>query len=130
VRKVDKELWVEGPDDIMNAPAPRRKQKHTREASEDRFIGCPMWWLQRLRPVLKTADQLIVGIYVWRRWVVDGNQKTFPVPNGELQALGISRKTKYRALGLMAATGLIRVIRHSAKAALTVTILAEKPRRK
>jgi hypothetical protein len=109
---------------------PHQKRAHTAGDAEDRLIGCPVWWVKRVRPVLKTKDQLIVAVYLWRRWVVSGKRETFDVPNGELRALGISRKVKYGTLDLLAAAGLIRVARRSAKAALAITILATKPRRK
>jgi len=113
---------------------PRRKRTHTSENPEDRLIGCPVWWLQRIRPALETIDQLIVGLYVWRRWVVCGKRKTFTVPNGELKAWGISRHVKYRAIKRLAAAALLKIIQPRTpgeeKVATTVTILAEKPRRK
>ena len=113
---------------------PRRKRTHTSENPENRLIGCPVWWLQRIRLALETIDQLIVGLYVWRRWVVSGKRKTFTVPNGELKAWGISRHVKYRALKRLAAAALLKIIQPRTpgeeKVATTITILAEKPRRK
>jgi hypothetical protein len=99
---------------------PRRQQRE----AEDRLIGCPVWWLQRVRPVVKTRDQLIVAIYLWRRRTVCGGGATFDVPNGELKALGVSRKIKSRTLDLLAAAGLIEFAHRAAKAAPTITILA------
>jgi hypothetical protein len=94
----------------------------------DRLIGCPVWWLQCVRPVVKSRDQLIVAIHLWRRRIVCGCE-TFDVPNGDLKAIGVSRKAKHAALGWLAAAGLISVVRRSAKAASAVTILAKKPER-
>jgi hypothetical protein len=116
-------------EDLEVPPQHKRTTRtHTTGATKDRFIGCPIWWLRRVRPAVTKRDQLVVAIYLWRRRVVCGNRETFDVPNGELKAWGISRKIKYRTLDLLAAAGLIKVARHSAKAALTVTILAKNRR--
>ena len=98
----------------------RRKQKC---APKDRLIGCPVWWLRRVRPAVTERDQIVVAIYLWRRRIVCGRE-TFDVPNGELRALGVSRKIKYRTLELLATADLIKVTRRPGKAAPEVTILA------
>jgi hypothetical protein len=116
----DDSLWVDaGVDDLANiAPASC--------VSDEHFIGCPVWWLQRVLPVVK-GNQIVVALYLWRRRIVCGNRKTFSVPNGELKSWGISRKTKYQALDRLTAAGMIRTNRKG-KEALTVTILLKKPR--
>lgn len=124
-------LWAEGEhDDIMNAVAPARREvlkaKDEDHRSAGNFIGCPIWWLQCVSPVVNSKDQLIVALYLWRRRVVCGNRGTFDVPNGELLSLGISRKVKYRTLDLLAAAGVIRIDRRSTLAVPTITILAKK----
>jgi hypothetical protein len=119
---MDKELWIEGPDDIMNAPPSKQ-----RRAPDEHLIGCPIWWLQSVLPVVKSKNQLVVAIYLCRRRVVCGARKTFDVPNNELKSLGISRRTKYQTLTLLEAASLIRV-RRKGKAALAVTILSKQPR--
>jgi hypothetical protein len=94
---------------------------------KDRLFGCPIWWVQCVRPVVRTKDQLIVAVYLWRRRIVCGSE-VFDVPNGELKICGVSRKAKKRTLELLAIAGRIRVTQH-AKSAPLVTILTKKPRR-
>jgi hypothetical protein len=101
-----------------------------RATKDDKHIGCPLWWLQCVLPVVKSKQQLAVAIYFWRRWIVCGKRKIFDVPNGELKALKISRQTKYRTAELLAAAGLMGIHRGSIKDALALTILAEAPRSK
>jgi hypothetical protein len=115
------DLWIDGPDDIAIAPEQQC-------ASDERLIGCPVWWLQRVLPVVGSKNQLAVALYLWRRRVICGNHRTFDVPNGELKSWGISRKTKYQTLDRLAAAGLIRINRKG-KEALTATILLKKPSR-
>lgn len=117
-------------DDPDKLRLPPMAEVHLQQTPKDKLIGCPWWWLQCVLPVVKSKDQLAVAIYLWRRRIVRGNRKMFDVPNVELLTLKISRKTKYRTLDLLAAAGLIKINRSSAKAAPVVTILAEKPRSK
>jgi hypothetical protein len=107
------------------AAKPRRRQQREPKDQEDRLIGCPMWWLQRVA-IVKSNDHLLVAVYVWRRHIICGGDATFDVPNGELKNLGISRKVKLRTLDLLAAGGLIVFVQRTAKAAPTITILAKE----
>jgi DNA-binding transcriptional ArsR family regulator len=116
-------LWIDGPDGIADAPALKR------HGPNEHLIGCPIWWLQHVLPVVSNKNQLVVAIYLWRRWVVCGYRKTFDVPNSELKSLGISRQTKYQTLTRLEAAGLIR-IRRKGQGAPTLTILAKELRRK
>jgi hypothetical protein len=113
--------------DLPPMPEPNPAQYRQRAVKEN-LIGCPLWWLQCVLPIVKSKQQLVVAIYLWRRRIVCGNCKTFDIPNSELKTLGISRQIKYRTLERLAAAGPIQIDRRSIKAAPTVTILAEKPR--
>jgi hypothetical protein len=95
--------------------------KHRDDASfEERFIGCPVWCLLRALSLTKSAPELVVAQYVWRRHVVVG-RRTFNMPNGELKALGVKRQIKYRMLIKLKEAGLI-TIRQEGCGAPTVTI--------
>jgi hypothetical protein len=106
-----------------------RSRKAVTDEDLSRFIGCPVWWLCRVLPAVKSKHQLVVALYLWRRRVVRGNRNTFDVPNNELRSWGISRKVKYQTLDWLAAAGVIK-INCKGKKALTVTILFNKPRKK
>jgi hypothetical protein len=95
---------------------------------EERLIGCPIWWLQLVLPVVKSKHQLVVATYVWRRHVVM-HRRTFGLSNAELKSLGVNRHTKYRALANLQSAGLIAV-EHKGREALAVTILILKPKRR
>jgi hypothetical protein len=89
---------------------------------EDRLIGCPVSWLRRVLPVVKSPKQLAVAIWLWRRRVICKNSYTFSVPNDELKRLKVSRQIKYRTLARLEAAGVIAIERKE-KEALVVTIL-------
>jgi hypothetical protein len=116
-----KDLWVETDGDPLDVVPT------TSESVDERFFGCPVWWLQRVLPVVKSPHQLVVAIYLWRRRVVCGNHKTFGVPNSELKSWGISRYAKYRTLKQLASAGIIKAS-FRGKEASGVTILVKQPR--
>jgi hypothetical protein len=95
--------------------APRRRRT-------DYHIGCPLEWLKRVLPLLKTKDQLAVALWLHRRRVVCGSE-LFTVPNEKLkEELGLSRKVKYGALYRLEKAGVVTTI-HNGKSAIQVKIL-------
>ena len=103
--------------------------RSTTKPKEDRHFGCPVSWLLRVLPVVKSKKQLVVAIYVWKRYVVRGHRETFDMPNGELKQWKISRWTKYRTLVLLAKSGIL-TIKQTGKDTFSITILPEKPKRR
>jgi hypothetical protein len=88
----------------------------------DQHIGCPLEWLKRVLPLMKTKEQLTVAIWLHRRRVICHNE-LFTVPNKSLyEDLGLSRWVKYGALETLEEAGAITLIRDN-KQALQVHIL-------
>jgi hypothetical protein len=121
------DLWVDGPDPLADTPA--------LDDPRGGFIGCPVWWLQRVASAVNTKNRLIVALYLWRRRAVCGHRNTFDVPNGELQVWGISRHTKYQTFDMLATAGLIKInptrkTKWKGKLPTSITILVGKPRSK
>jgi hypothetical protein len=86
------------------------------------FIGCPMSWLKRVLLAVRSAEQLAVALYVYRRTKVC-RSKTVSVSNAELQReLGIDRRIKYRALTGLESAGVVR-LKNRIGRAVTVTLL-------
>ena len=112
------DLWDDGPDDL--ARTPKVKKPHTRRRS--RFIGCPVSWLKRVLPTVRSAEQLAIALYIYRLTIVR-RSKTITVSNAELQLeFGIDRRVKYRALSCLKRTGLIQVEDKTGRA-IIVTLL-------
>jgi hypothetical protein len=96
--------------------APKQRQR------ADRFIGCPVEWLKRVLPLVKSKEQLAVAVWLHRRRAVCRNE-VFTVPNESLREdLGLNRKAKYRALRYLERAGIIALTRDG-KRALQVQIL-------
>lgn len=96
--------------------APKRRQR------DSHHIGCPLEWLKRVLPFVKSKEQLAVAIWLHRRRAVCRNE-VFTVPNQELRGeLGVNRQTKYRALRCLERAGVITLTRDG-KCALQVRML-------
>jgi DNA-binding transcriptional ArsR family regulator len=93
----------------------------SKSESGDRHIGCPVRWLKLVLPAVGGA-KLAVALYLYRLRVVQ-HSRTVAVPNGWLRdELGISRRTKYKALTDLERAGIIRIQRKGREAP-TVTFL-------
>lgn len=88
----------------------------------DQHFGCPLEWVKRVSPLVKSKDQLLVAIWLYRRRHVC-KQNPFSVPNETLhEELGLSRNVKYKTLRRLQAAGVIAVTRDN-KQSLQVQIL-------
>jgi hypothetical protein len=72
------------------------------------FITCPLAWLARVRPLVNTADRLLVLLLLYRTCLME-RSRTVSLSNRELRILGIGRDTKYRALAGLAEAGALTV---------------------
>jgi hypothetical protein len=119
-------LFTDGFDPIMDVdvggPKKPKRAKQRWHSDDDRHIGCPIWWLRLVSPVVKGKRELIVAVYLFRLRAVH-RSKTVKVPNGWLRdAFGISRHTKYRALKRLALAKLIKT-KQCNKSAIEVTFV-------
>ena len=74
----------------------------------DGYVACPLTWLARVLPVLRTSDRLTVALLLYRQCLVR-RSKTVNLPNGELAKIGIGRMTKYRVFLLLEEAGAITI---------------------
>src|SRR5262245_38197626 len=72
------------------------------------YVACPLAWLARVRPVLRTFDQGIVAQLLYRQCLVR-RSKTVDLSNHELVKLGIKRNIKYRALRTLQEVGAVTI---------------------
>jgi hypothetical protein len=99
-------VWL----DVKTLPTTGERTKKTRPRPDDRFFGCPIWWLRAVLPVVKGKSELVVAIYLFRLRHVT-KSKTVVVPNKWLRENGVSRFVKCRALARLERAGLIAVER-------------------
>jgi hypothetical protein len=102
--------------ETLPSRVPPRRQR------ADGYIGCPVEWLKRVLPLVKTKEQLAVTIWLHRRRAVCRNE-VFTIPNESLQKdLGLSRHVKYKALRYLEKAKVVSITRNG-KHALGVKIL-------
>jgi hypothetical protein len=70
------------------------------------YVTCPLTWLERVRSIIRSPDQLIVLLLLYSQCLIERSQ-TVRLGNSELAGLGIGRYTKYRALKYMQDAGAI-----------------------
>jgi hypothetical protein len=68
------------------------------------YVTCSMAFLTRIRPLVRSTDQLLVLLLLYRCCLLSRSQ-TVELPNGEIAKLGISRQTKYRLLAWLQEMG-------------------------
>jgi hypothetical protein len=120
-----KQVWSRGAGKFVTVQTLKSTTaKQHKIAFEQRLVGCPMWWLQRVLSAANSKGQLVVGIYLWRCFSLNKENRTFNLPNNELKALGVKRHTKYRALAVFTKAGLITVQKNGHES-LVVTIIAK-----
>jgi hypothetical protein len=96
--------------------APKRRRR------ADQFVGCPLEWLKRVLPLVKTKEQLAVAIWLHRQHAICRSE-VFTVPNQVLhEELGLSRWVKYQTLQHLEEAGAITLVR-TGRRALQVRIL-------
>jgi hypothetical protein len=95
-------LWLEHDDGLASviADMPPRPAKG--------YVTVPLAWLARVLPIVRSAEQLAILQLIYRRCLM-ARSRTVDLPNGELRVLGISRRTKYRALAWFAEVGVSAV---------------------
>jgi hypothetical protein len=69
------------------------------------YVTCPLAWLSRVRSHVRSVDQLIVLQLLYRQCLLS-RSRTVALTNGELEAFGISRQTKYRLLAWLQSAGI------------------------
>jgi hypothetical protein len=79
-------------------------------------------WLARVLPVVRSADQLVVALLLYRECLLR-RSNTVALSNGELRKLGISRQTKYRALDELCEAGAIAIEEADTRRSVWVTLL-------
>ena len=104
-------LFLDGDDGLMLGAemdgAPPRPAKG--------YLTCPLAWLARVWPLLRSAEQVLVLQLIYRRCLL-ARSRTVALPNGELAAFGVSRYGKYRALTALGEAGLVSVRRRNGRA--------------
>jgi hypothetical protein len=85
------------------------------------YLVCSTAWLTRILPVVRTPDQLVVALLLYRQ-CLRKRSRTVAFSNGDLAELGISRQTKYRALNYLQEAGAIALTAAKNARSIEVTL--------
>jgi hypothetical protein len=89
-----------------------------------RFVQVPLWWAEAITKATKTP-KAFVGIWLLLLAFRTKNS-TFVLPNGQLAACGVNRKTKWQALRDFESAGLILMERRPRKSPKVTLLHLEK----
>jgi hypothetical protein len=73
------------------------------------YVTCPLAWLARVLPVLRSSDRLAVALLLYRKCLLQ-RVSIVELSNSELAKLGIGRRTKYRALGALQEVTAVTIV--------------------
>jgi hypothetical protein len=92
----------------LEAAAPIKRKKQT-----EPFVRLPLWWAGAVAKAT-TSPGVLVWVELLRlRWTT--KHTTFPLPNGRLKKLGVSRNVKRRVLADLVRAQLISIEQHPRK---------------
>jgi hypothetical protein len=98
----------------LQAATPAKRKK------TEPFVKVPLWWAAAAAKATHTPSFLICIELLYASW--KAKSQTFPLPNGRLMKVGISRETKRRVLHNLARAGLIHLEQPSRKT-LIITLV-------
>jgi hypothetical protein len=96
--------------------APTKKRHKTSEP----FVKVPLWWIAAAAKATRSPATVVCVELLHASW--KAKSPTFPLPNGKLQRLGVTRETKRRVLRSLEQEGLVRVVRLPRKTPIVTLI--------
>jgi hypothetical protein len=112
---MDEEPWHVRRMRELEAAAPVKRKKI------EPFVKVPLAWIARATKATNTARALVCIELLYAAW--KARRPTFPLPNGRLAKLGVTRETKRRALCDLERAGLIVVERPENKTPVVTLVL-------
>jgi len=108
------EPWhVKRPREVEEAKARHRKKA-------DAFVKVPLWWIEIAAKDTRSPTTLVLIELLYASW--KAKSSTFPLPNGRLNKLGVSRDVKRKVLRNLERRPVILVERHSRKTPIITLI--------
>jgi hypothetical protein len=104
---MDDEPWHVKRRRELEAAAPVKRKK------VEPFVKVPLWWIAAAARHARSPATLVMVELLRASW--NTKSLTFPLPNGRLEALGVSRDVKRRVLIDLERGGLIAVERRPNK---------------
>jgi hypothetical protein len=100
--------------ELQAAPPAKRKRAAP-------FVKVPLWWIEETAKLTKSPTTLVLMELLRLHWKTKSS--TFPLPNGRLQRLGVSRDVKRRVLHDLERARFIVVKRSNRKTPLVTLVV-------
>jgi hypothetical protein len=107
--------WAERRKAELEAAAPIKRAK------TEPFVKVPLGWIAAAAKATRSPGTLVMVELLYASW--KAKSQTFPLPNGRLAKLGVSREIKRRVLRDLEQAGLIAVDRSSIRRFVVTLIL-------
>jgi hypothetical protein len=101
------DLWIDGPDDIANAPDQKRRRKQRRGLLERTYAKIPHD--RGLKLAKRIGNPALAVLLALEHVIHDAHSNRVKLTNGLLERYGISPQSKARGLRQLAAEGTISV---------------------
>ena len=116
------DLWIEGPDDIANAPASKRRRRRGSTAEKEIIKT----WARiphdkGLRLAKQIGNPVLAVLLVLEHVVHGAHSNRVKLTNGLLERYGITPQSKTRGLRQLAAAGVISIRKYGKGEAPVVT---------
>ena len=119
-KRRDLDEWdAEIEEDFRRAVA-ATKAVGRRKKKVEAFVKVPLWWIKIAAKDARSPTTLVLIELLYASW--KAKSSTFPLPNGRLNKLGVSREVKRKVLLNLERRPVILVERHSRKAPIITLI--------
>jgi hypothetical protein len=112
---MDEEPWHVRRRHELEGAAPIKRKK------VEPFVKVPLVWIARATRATNTGRALVCIELLYAAW--KARRPTFPLPNGRLAKLGVTRETKRRTLHDLERAGLVVVERPERKTPIVTLVL-------
>jgi hypothetical protein len=85
------------------------------------FVKMPLWWAEAAAKATSSPVTIMLVELLRIHWKT--RQTTFPMPNGRLEKLGVSRKVKRRVLLDLERAGMVTVERSTRKSPIVTLVV-------
>jgi hypothetical protein len=107
--------WAEKRLQELKAAAPVKRKK------ADPFVKVPLWWITAAAKVTRSPAAVVCVELLYTAW--KAKSLSFPLPNGRLKRMGVSREVKRRVLRDLERGRLIVVERPPRRTPIVTLIL-------
>src|SRR5262245_60549001 len=108
--------------EFLEAQGRTRKPAPTKRKPAEPFVRLPLWWAEAAAKATRDPGLLVLVELLHIHWKT--RSTTFPLPNGRLQKLGVTRDVKRRVLYDLERAGLIAVGSDARRSATSFTSIS------